>query len=76
MPLTSPGFNVVGDAADTAAMVARVRARHPAAAFLAMVGVSAGSGLLVTYLGRHHATTPVQAAVALCPAYDIERAFR
>ena len=40
------------------------------------VGISAGSGLLVTYLGKEGEATPVRAAAALCPAYDITRAFR
>ena len=73
MPLTSPGFNVVGDAADTAAMVAHVRRLHPASSYLAMVGISAGSGLLITYLGQQAAATPVQAAVSLCPAWDVSQ---
>jgi len=40
-----------------------------------MVGLSAGSGLLVRYLGKYAASTPVQAACSLCPAYDISCAF-
>lgn len=74
-PLTSPSFNVMGEASDTAAQVAAVVARHPEASYLAMVGISAGSGLLVTYLGKEGEATPVRAAAALCPAYDITRAF-
>ncbi len=42
----------MGESEDTAAQVAAVVRRHPARAFLAMVGISAGSGLLVTYLGK------------------------
>ena len=73
--LATPRFSVLGDPADTRTQVEFVRSRHPHS-FLAMVGVSAGSGLLFSYLGREADTTPVQAAVALCPAYDIRRAFR
>jgi len=75
IPLTSPSFNVMGEPSDTAAQVAAVVARHPEASYLAMVGISAGSGLLVTYLGKEGEHTPVQAAASLCPAYDITRAF-
>lgn len=75
MPLTSPRFNCMGEAEDTAAQVSAVLARHPSLSYLAMVGISAGSGLLVTYLGKEGDQTPVQAAASLCPAYDITRAF-
>ena len=50
--LTSPSFNVMGEAKDTAAQVEAVRKRFPDSSYLAMVGISAGSGLLVTYLGK------------------------
>ena len=50
--LTSPSFNVMGEAKDTAAQVEAVRNRFPDSSYLAMVGISAGSGLLVTYLGK------------------------
>merc|ERR1711981_823717 len=73
--LTSPTFNVMGDATDTKAQVDFVTAKYPEASFLGMVGISAGSGLLVTYLGKEGDNTPVQAACSLCPAYDISQAF-
>lgn len=73
--LTSPSFNVMGESRDTAAQVEAVRKRFPDSSYLAMVGISAGSGLLVTYLGKEGDRTPVQAAASLCPAYDITRAF-
>jgi len=73
--LTSPSFNVMGESSDTAAQVESVRKRFPDSSYLAMVGISAGSGLLVTYLGKEGDRTPVQAAASLCPAYDITRAF-
>ena len=73
--LTSPSFNIVGDPRDTKAQVDQVRRRFPAS-FLAMVGISAGCGSLLSYLGSQATNTPVSVAAALCPAYDIERAFR
>merc|ERR1719347_1073344 len=76
MPLTSPKFNVMGDAEDTRLMVEHVMAEYPETSYLGMVGISAGSGLLVTYLGKEGDRTPVQAACSLCPAYDISQAFR
>ena len=52
MRLTSPKFNMMGDAADTRLMVDHVMETWPASSYLAMVGISAGSGLLITYLGK------------------------
>ena len=52
MRLTSPMFNLMGDAEDTRLMVDHVMDTWPAASYLAMVGISAGSGLLITYLGK------------------------
>ena len=52
MRLTSPKFNLMGDAEDTRLMVEHVVTAWPAASYLAMVGISAGSGLLITYLGK------------------------
>ena len=42
----------MGDAADTKLMVDHVMDTWPAASYLAMMGISAGSGLLITYLGK------------------------
>jgi len=72
--LTSPRFNIVGDAHDAVTMVEHVQAKFPDS-YIAMVGISAGCGLLMSYLGSFP-DTPIRVAAALCPAYDIERAFR
>ena len=63
--LTSPCFNVMGEASDTAAQVEAVRKRFPNSSFLAMVGISAGSGLLVTYLGKVNLTAAGKALSTL-----------
>ena len=73
--LSSPSFNLLGEVADVEAQLAAVRRTYPEALFLGMVGVSAGSGLLISYLGRAGASTPVGAACAICPAWDVEQAF-
>ena len=73
--LTSPSFNLLGEVADVEAQLAAVRRTYPEAPFLGMVGVSAGSGLLISYLGRAGAATPVGAACAICPEWDVEQAF-
>ena len=75
LDLSTPTFNIVGCPADTKAQVEVVRRRYPDT-FMAMVGISAGCGPLMSYLGSQAGLTPVSVAAALCPAYDIERAFR
>ena len=71
MRLSSPRFNLMGDPGDT-----RMMKRFPDCEYLGMVGVSAGSGLVITYLGQEGDKTPVRAACSLCPAYDISQAFQ
>ena len=49
--MTSPRFNLLGDAQDVSLQLKAVRRAYPRASFLGMIGVSAGSGLLISYLG-------------------------
>jgi len=74
--LSSPYFNLMGEGSDTRHQLEYLTTSFPHRQFLGMVGVSAGSGLLITYLGMEGDSTPVDAACALCPAYDLRRAFR
>ena len=69
VPLAAPRFNLLGCTEDMRAQVAAVRARLPGAPLLAL-GSSAGTGLLVRYLGEEGARAPIAAAVAICPGYD------
>ena len=74
LPLTTPRFNTLGATGDLREQLHHIRERLPDSR-LYVVGVSAGSGLLVRYLGEEGRRTPVTAAVALCPGYDTTRAF-
>ena len=74
LPLTAPRFSTLGTTADVRAQLTRIRERFPAAPLYGL-GVSAGSGLLVRYLGEEGAATPLTAAIAYCPGYDTTRAF-
>jgi len=65
--LTSPTFNILGTIDDVEMQLD--------APFLGMIGVSAGSAQLISYLGKAGASTPVGAACAICPAWDVESAF-
>jgi predicted alpha/beta-fold hydrolase len=75
LELTAPRINTMGATDDLRRQLVAIEARRPAAALYG-VGVSAGSGLLVRYLGEEGAGAHFRAAVALCPAYDLRDAFR
>jgi predicted alpha/beta-fold hydrolase len=75
LPLTAPRFDTMGSTADLRVQLDAVRRRLPSAR-LYVVGLSAGSGLLVRWLGEEGAGAAASAGVAYCPGYDIERAFR
>ncbi len=74
LPFTAPRFSTLGATDDVRAQIARVRERLPEAPLYGL-GVSAGSGLLVRYLGEEGARTPLAAGIAYCPGYDTTRAF-
>ena len=75
MPLTTiPSYNVMGNIDDTVLMVGQVRKCYPNS-FFCLAGISAGSGQLVSFLGREGANANVDAAASLCPAYDLTTAF-
>ncbi len=74
LPLTTPRFSTLGATDDVRSQLARIRANVPDAPLYGL-GISAGSGLLVRYLGEEGARTPFAAGIAYCPGYDTTRAF-
>lgn len=74
LPLTSPKINTMGDTCDLREQIHSIQQRFPDSPLYAM-GISAGTGLLVRYLGEQGADTPIRAAMAYCPGYDINVAF-
>lgn len=72
--LETPRFNVMGDQDDVHAQVKYVRSKYARATFVGLMGISGGSGSLVTYLGSTR-TKLIDAGCCLCPAYDINSAF-
>eukprot|EP00516_Mucochytrium_quahogii_P006559 CAMPEP_0203752356 /NCGR_PEP_ID=MMETSP0098-20131031/6280_1 /ASSEMBLY_ACC=CAM_ASM_000208 /TAXON_ID=96639 /ORGANISM=" , Strain NY0313808BC1" /LENGTH=374 /DNA_ID=CAMNT_0050642465 /DNA_START=38 /DNA_END=1162 /DNA_ORIENTATION=- len=72
--LSTPRFNIMGEVEDTKLMVNYVAERFPDS-FIAAIGVSAGSGAVVSYIGNQDPHLPVKAAVSLCPAYSLKYAF-
>ena len=74
MTLKVPGFNTMGSTEDFDAQVNHIQ-KHVPKSDLYATGVSAGSGALAHYLGTVGLKTPIKAAVAYCPAYDMRNAF-
>lgn len=74
LPLTAPQVNTLGSVADFRQQLQSIEARRPAAPLYG-VGVSAGSSVLVRYLGEEVERSRIRAAVAVCPPYDIRQAF-
>ncbi|HYC56808.1 MAG TPA: alpha/beta fold hydrolase [Candidatus Binatia bacterium] len=74
LELTAPRINTMGATADLRRQLEAIGRRRRQAPMYG-IGVSAGSGLLVRYLGEEAARSRLRAAVALCPAYDIRDAF-
>jgi predicted alpha/beta-fold hydrolase len=68
--LTSPNFNLFGDTDDLRAAIARIAEQRPGAP-VCLYSISAGTALMVRYLGEEGEGAPITAAVANCPGYDI-----
>ena len=75
LPLTAPRINTMGFVDDLDAQLDRIVSRRPNAPLYA-AGISAGSGLLVRYLGEKRQESRLDAAVAVCPAYDLPEGLR
>jgi predicted alpha/beta-fold hydrolase len=74
LELTAPVINTMGSTQDLREQLARIRECVPDSPLYA-VGVSAGSALLVRYLGEEGPQSLIRAAVAYCPGYDIGKAW-
>jgi predicted alpha/beta-fold hydrolase len=70
LELTAPVVNTMGCTDDLREQLAHIRAAAPGSPLYA-IGVSAGSALLVRYLGEEGADSAIRAAVAYCPGFDI-----
>lgn len=74
LKLNSASFNTMGNPDDFAAQIKHIQLCFPKSDLYA-TGISAGSGVLAHYLGKAGHDTPIKAAVAYCPAYDMRNAF-
>lgn len=74
LPLSKPQINTMGSTSDLSEQLEYIHKNFPDAPLFG-VGISAGSGLLARYLGEAGENSRFLAAVAVSPAYDIEKAF-
>lgn len=74
LPLTQPQFNIFGSVDDTHEQLEVIQTRFPESALYG-VGSSAGSGLLVRYLGTTGSASKLRAAFAYCPGYNTDSGF-
>ena len=75
LPLTVPKINLFGSPQDLKEQITYIQEKFPKSDLYA-VGSSAGTGLLIRYLGEEAEKTPIKAAFALCPGYDTEIGFK
>lgn len=74
LALTAPKIHLLGSTADLQQQLNVIQQRFPDSALYA-VGSSAGSGLLVRYLGETAEKSRFKAAFAYCPGYNTDEAF-
>src|SRR5690554_4616488 len=74
LPMPVPKMNLFGSTQDLREQLLYIQDRFPQSDLYG-VGSSAGTGLLVRYLGEEGEQTPLKAAFALCPGYNTEIGF-
>ena len=75
LPMPVPKISIFGSTDDLRQQIDYIQTKF-AQSTLYAVGSSAGTGLLVRYLGEEGDNSPFKAAFALCPGYDTELGFR
>lgn len=75
LPMPVPKMNLFGSVDDLKEQIEFIQQQFPQSELYG-VGSSAGTGLLVRYLGDEGENTPLKAAFALCPGYNTETGFK
>lgn len=75
LPMPVPKINLFGSTEDLKEQIQFIQTEFPQSDLYG-VGTSAGTGLLVRYLGEEGDQTPLKAAFALCPGYNTELGFK
>ena len=75
LPMPVPQISLFGSTHDLKEQLGYIQNLFPDSGLYA-VGLSAGTGLLVRYLGEQGEDTPFKAAFAMCPGYNTELSFK
>lgn len=75
LPMPVPRISLFGSTDDLKEQLTHIQHIFPESDLYA-VGSSAGTGLLVRYLGEQGLDTPLKAAFAMCPGYNTEIGFK
>lgn len=75
LPFTAAHYNTMGHVDDLREQLAAIHAQLPLSPLYG-IGVSAGSALLVRYLGEEKERSLLKAGVAYSPGYDLRVAFQ
>ncbi|MFB5708629.1 YheT family hydrolase [Acinetobacter radioresistens] len=75
LPMTVPKICLFGSTDDLREQLIHIQSKFPDSVLYG-VGSSAGTGLLVRYLGEEGHHTPFKAAFAFCPGYNTEIGFQ
>ncbi|RZG80414.1 YheT family hydrolase [Acinetobacter venetianus] len=75
LPMPVPRISLFGSTSDLREQLLHIQSLFPQTELYA-VGSSAGTGLLVRYLGEQGSDTPFKAAFAMCPGYNTEIGFK
>lgn len=75
LPLPVAKINILGSTDDLREQLNLIQNRFPAS-ILYGIGSSAGSGLLIRYLGEEAEKSLINAAFAYCPGYNTDEAFK
>lgn len=75
LPMPVPKMNLFGSTEDLKEQIQFIQTEFPQSDLYG-AGTSAGTGLLVRYLGEEGDQTPLKAAFALCPGYNTELGFK
>ena len=67
-----PHFSIMGNVEDTVLMVDKTRQRFPKN-FIGLAGLSCGSMQVLSYIGKEGEKVMANAAVSLCPSWDLRR---
>jgi len=70
-----PHISIIGNVNDSILLVDQIRQKYPDN-FIGLAGISAGSGAVVSYIGKEGDKVKIDAAASLCPMWDLTNGFK